>query len=198
MKDYSKTIIYKIVCNTTGEVYYGHTIQTLAQRLTTHLAPSNKCRSKQILERGDYEMIEVEKYPCANKKEACRREGWYMLNNPHVNEKIAGRTMKEWMEVNKERISQQKKDERKENPEKAREMSRINYVKHREIRCVKQREWRNNNIDVVRAKDAVRNAKPERRQASNENKNKCREWRRTWGGSSWHNGLNQIAIDLFD
>lgn len=119
MKDYSKTIMYKIVCNITGEVYYGHTVKTLAQRLSTHKAQSNRCTSKEIIDRGDWEMIEVEKYPCANKKQAHAREGFWIRNNECVNKCIPGRTAEEyrqtpeyqekiriWKEANKDKMAE--------------------------------------------------------------------------------------------
>jgi len=99
MKDYSKTIIYKIVCNITGEVYYGHTVQGLETRQRIHEAPSNRCTSRQIIDRGDWQMIEIEKYPCANKKEAHVREGWWIKNNECVNKYVAGRTVEEYRQT---------------------------------------------------------------------------------------------------
>ena len=35
---YSKSKIYKIICNITREVYYGATIKTLKQRINKHKA----------------------------------------------------------------------------------------------------------------------------------------------------------------
>ena len=35
-------IIYRIVCNITGEVYYGSTFRTLKRRMQAHHKPTNK------------------------------------------------------------------------------------------------------------------------------------------------------------
>ena len=55
----------------------------------------------------------VEAFPCSSKVELLKREGWYQLNNPCVNKKIAGRTIKEsnkkYYDDNKEKIRNDKK-----------------------------------------------------------------------------------------
>ena len=188
--------MYKIVCNITGDTYYGHTTKTLAHRLSTH--GYDLCTSRHIIDRGDYEAIELEVCHFANVHEARARERWWIKNNQCINKNLPGRTMKEWTNANKERISQKRKEEWKENTAKGKADNRRNYLKHREERCAKQKVWRDENIEVVRAKDIERGATPERKQASNESNNRCRAWARTWGGSSCNRGLNQIAVDLFD
>ena len=79
--------IYAIECLDTGEVYFGSTINTIKQRMTVHCAPSNHCKSKQIIERGNYtvhiledgfedshdllheaERFYIETFPCVNKQ----------------------------------------------------------------------------------------------------------------------------------
>lgn len=70
--------IYKIVCNITGEIYIGSTIQTLALRLATHKHYNNTCTSKQIIERGDYSIELIENYPCNNRDELHARERYYI------------------------------------------------------------------------------------------------------------------------
>lgn len=47
-------LIYKITCNITGEIYIGSTTKTLRNRMAYHVADSNKCRSKQIIERQNF------------------------------------------------------------------------------------------------------------------------------------------------
>ena len=47
MVNYEKGKIYKIVCNTTGEIYIGSTTkQTLAQRLSQHVSQYKRCENK--------------------------------------------------------------------------------------------------------------------------------------------------------
>ena len=117
MKDYSKTIIYKIVCNITSDVYYGHTTLTLARRLTFHKTPSSTCCSKHIIKRGDYRIDLIEDYPCINKKEAIARERWWIENNECINVSIPGRTEKEWRAANREKLVADKKEYYENNKE---------------------------------------------------------------------------------
>jgi len=116
MKDYSKTIMYKIIGS--GMTYYGHTTKTLERRKSLHIAEAKSsrksyCTSKLIIDAGDFEMIEIEKYPCANKKEAHAREGWWITNNGCINKVIPGRTDKEYMraynEANRDHLLAQQK-----------------------------------------------------------------------------------------
>jgi len=46
--------VYEIVCNQTGERYIGSTQLRMCLRKALHKMKTNGCRSKQIIERGDY------------------------------------------------------------------------------------------------------------------------------------------------
>jgi hypothetical protein len=75
--DYSKTIIYKIVCKDLNikDCYVGHTTNWV-KRKSRHKENCNKLNTKIykfIRENGNWEnweMIEVKKYPCNDKREA--------------------------------------------------------------------------------------------------------------------------------
>ena len=60
---YENGKIYKIVCNITGEVYIGSTKNTLEYRLQRHKMDKT-CISRNIINRGDYEMKLIKNYPC--------------------------------------------------------------------------------------------------------------------------------------
>jgi len=53
-------LVYWIHCNITEENYIGSTIQSLKKRLVNHTGKNNKCSSKQIIDRGDYDVIVLE------------------------------------------------------------------------------------------------------------------------------------------
>ena len=111
--DYSKAKMYKLVCNDTGMVYYGSTIQTLKRRLIRHKSNckhDRSCSSKQIIKNDNYEMILIENYPCNSKKEAEAREGFYIRNNECINKNIPGRTEKEWYINNRAKILERCKE----------------------------------------------------------------------------------------
>jgi len=101
---YQQGKIYKIVCNITGEVYYGSTIDTLNRRLTKHKQSRKSCSSRNIIERGDYEMILIKNYPCNNVYELEEEESNYIRNNTCINVVIPNRTQKEYYEDNKKKI----------------------------------------------------------------------------------------------
>ena len=84
--DYSKTIIYKIVCNDLSikESYVGHTTD-MTNRKWGHKSVCNNEKNKGhnlkiykiIRENGGWDnwsMLLVEKFPCKDKFEACKRE----------------------------------------------------------------------------------------------------------------------------
>ena len=84
--DYSKTNIYKIVCNdlTVKDCYVGHTTD-MTKRKYRHKFVCNNEKDKAhnfkiyqiIRENGGWEnwsMVLVEKFPCKDKYEACKRE----------------------------------------------------------------------------------------------------------------------------
>jgi hypothetical protein len=100
------------VCNETGETYYGSTTQTLAKRLATHRtdAKTKPCTSKQIIERGNYDIILCEECPCENKEQLIAIERKWIEGNECVNRNVPGRTPKERYADNKvEKLQYQKK-----------------------------------------------------------------------------------------
>ena len=117
MLDYKNGKIYQIVCYETGEIYIGSTVQDLERRLLCHQAPSNKCNSKQIINRGNYYIELLETYPCNSEYELDRKEGEYQRAIECINRRIAGRTRKEYKEDNKKKIVEQRKEYRKINLE---------------------------------------------------------------------------------
>ena len=106
MPDYSKSKIYKIICNKTGLQYFGSTVQTLAQRLSKHKHISNSSMSSKIIVNGDYNIILVEEYPCENKYEIEKRERFYVETNDCINKQYPTRTREEYYQDNKEQIKQ--------------------------------------------------------------------------------------------
>ena len=91
---YQEGKIYKIVCNITGEVYIGSTIEKyLCDRLGTHKGHKD-CVSRNIINRGDYKIELIKDYPCNSKKELEEEEGKYIRNNTCINIKIPHRTKK--------------------------------------------------------------------------------------------------------
>jgi predicted GIY-YIG superfamily endonuclease len=112
--DYSKTIIYKIVCNDLSieEVYVGHTTSWKQRKSQHKQSIYNKNvkgfvskKSTFIREHGgwdNWDMIEVEKFPCNDKQEALARERyWYEKLHAKLNTNVPNRNMTEYNSTDK-------------------------------------------------------------------------------------------------
>ena len=89
MTNFNNAYIYKI---SNGElVYYGSSADTFEKRRRSHMAPSNECTSKQIID-GElaWSMDVIEMFPCSCVEELEDKEAWYIKNHPCVNEKLPG------------------------------------------------------------------------------------------------------------
>jgi len=105
MPDYQQGKIYKLWSPSKNLVYYGSTIQSLAQRLAKHKNGYKRYNngdnnlyvtSHLVLDCEDYKMELVEEYPCNNKQQLLIKEGEYIKNNDCVNRCVAGRTKIEY------------------------------------------------------------------------------------------------------
>ena len=145
MTDYSKSKIYKIVCNKTGLIYYGSTTNSLKVRLIQHKSRyfnhrgNAKYSCYEILENNDYKIELVEEVSCETKKQLRDREAYYIKNYDCINKVIPGRTRKERDNLPENKLKKKEQDKKywEKNKDKIREKNRINSVKHNKIRS----EW---------------------------------------------------------
>ena len=166
--DFSKCVIYKIVCNDLNmtDIYVGHTtdftkrkyMHKLYCNLTSHKSYNSKVYTT-IRENGgwdEWSMIEIEKYSCIDSNEARARERyWYELlcatlnsNCPFINDE--------------EKIL------------KAREIAKQNYQKNREK--LLQNYQTNREKILQHRKDKTENMKVERQLKYIENVEKHKEY----------------------
>ena len=141
MPDYQLGKIYKIICNITGEVYYGSTtLKYLCNRKSTHIADvkrtdegkrAGKCMSYDIIKRGNWDIVLVEQYPCESKDELHTRESFYIKNNVCIN----------------------KVDPAKWDEEKNKKSNRQSYLRNKEKILQKQKESRDNRTEEEIKKD---------------------------------------------
>jgi hypothetical protein len=180
MPDYSKTIIYKIICKDSNinDYYIGHTTN-LYNRNAKHKSDCNNEKSKSynlkvyqfIRNNGgfeNWEIIKIEDYPCENKLEALKRENYLVKElKSSLNSDIPGRTDKEYREDNKEIIAEKKKEYREQNKEiiaekkkeysennkeKIAKRSKIYYEKNKEEIIQKVKEYSKDNTDIIAEK----------------------------------------------
>jgi len=140
--------IYKLHCNITGEDYYGST-KWYPNRISAHKCSTEKqlfkrqCKSRQILDRGNYTFSVLEELPIEELKP---RERYYFENFPCINQVIPYKT--------REEILQDKRDRSKSEIGK---QDRLKYkTQHRQELSVKERERYNANKDEINKR---RNAK---------------------------------------
>ena len=115
MPNYSKGKIYTIRNkNDPSLIYVGSTIQSLAKRLGEHRRHSRQERNKikypnhqlytKIEDWNDWYIELYENCPCNSKEELCKREGEIIREIGTLNRCIAGRTQKEWIIENTDKI----------------------------------------------------------------------------------------------
>jgi vacuolar-type H+-ATPase subunit I/STV1 len=115
--NYSHTIIYKLCCKdpTIIDIYIGHTTD-FNNRKRLHKTTCNNSNDKKkynfniyqfIRKNGGFEnwdMIQIEAYPCKDRREAETRERYWIENlKSSLNKIIPTRTRKEYYEQNKEK-----------------------------------------------------------------------------------------------
>lgn len=147
--DYSNTVIYKLVHQddiSNQHIYIGSTTN-FKQRKSAHKSNCNQETSKEskqskyvfIRENGGWEkwrMIEIEKYPCDDKREAENRERyWIEFYKCKLNYYIPTRTNKEWRNDNLEYMK---------NYEKSRNIIRKEYNQQRS-----QEYYENNKTNIL-------------------------------------------------
>ena len=137
-------ITYCIVCNITGEKYYGSTVTTLSRRMSSHKC-NKDCSSIAIIERGDYDVYILGEYE--TKQEAKIKEDWYICNKKCINKQRVKVTYDERIErqreyYNKNRVSINNKN--KEHYYKIREKNKLQkkeyYKKNREKILLQKKE----------------------------------------------------------
>ena len=130
--------IYKILNSETDDIYIGSTTQKISKRMTNHKTQAKRGKShllyQKMREIGDDKFyIElVEDYPCDNLEQLNRREGEWIRQIATLNEKVAGRTKKEYANDNRNIKNQKAREYYQENREQELERSRNRYQKHKE------------------------------------------------------------------
>ena len=163
--DYSRTIMYKIVCNdlTIADCYVGHTTDFINRKYNHKIRcdnPNGKKYSLKIYqfirENGgldNWTMIEIEKYPCNDANEARARERyWYETLKATLNmycpfRENENESKKIYRENNREKIREQDRIYRENNKDKIHEYY-INNIENKKI-------YIENNRDKIREKQRL-------------------------------------------
>ena len=162
--NYSKTIIYKIVCNDLNitDVYVGHTTNFI-KRKARHKSDCNNINGKAynykiytiIRDNGGFEnwsMIEIEKFQdCNDINEASARERYYYeLLNAKLNTNCPARNVKEYQEINKDKIKEYKNEYYEKNKEIIRDYKKEYYEQNKENIRDHKKEYYEQNKENIR------------------------------------------------
>ena len=141
--DYSKTIIYKIVCNDLNikDVYIGHTTDFIRRKQTHRKNCSQESSYKYntklysfIRDNGgfnNFQMLMIETFECKNGNEARTRERyWYEELKPNLNSRLPFITKQEYLENHRKQKREYDKKYREINREKILEAKRV-WSKHK-------------------------------------------------------------------
>lgn len=108
MPNYQNGKIYCIRSHQTDKVYVGSTTVLLSARMAKHrwACKTNykNPMSQHIIKYGDAYIELIKLYPCSCRSELEREEGKYIREMNCVNKVIAGRTIAEYYEDNKEKM----------------------------------------------------------------------------------------------
>jgi predicted GIY-YIG superfamily endonuclease len=146
MVNYGETIIYKLCCKNPEikNIYVGHTTN-FRRRKWEHKSDceneNKKCYNFNVYsfirENGSFDnwdMIQIEKYPCENKLQAHQRERYWIENlNANLNCSIPTRSDQEYKKIyydeNRDGLLDKQKKYREQNRDKILEKSKMKKVK---------------------------------------------------------------------
>ena len=156
-RDYKNGKIYVIRNSIDDDIYIGSSCQPFCKRFQKHkdslttYKKDRKLYSKMIELGKEQFYIELyEEYPCDNVEQLRRREGEIIRElKPILNKQVAGRTINEWREDNKEHLQEEKKRYYEENKEKLNEYYKEWYEKNNEEQTQKRKEYRAINREKI-------------------------------------------------
>jgi len=162
--DYSKTIIYKFVCNDLAitDIYVGSTTN-FTKRKGQHKSCVNiNCKKSEykiyqvIRENGGWDnwaMIQIEQYPCNDGNEARNRERyWYEQLNANLNMRAPITDRQEYIEKNADRFKEQRKQFRHDNKERLSEIDKIKYELNKAKIKERMKKYYDLNKDKIKAR----------------------------------------------
>ncbi len=151
MPDYSNGKIYTIRCRTDETlIYVGSTIQPLFKRFYKHkrdkLCSLYQYVNKFNLDWDEWYIELYENYPCKSKEELNRQEGKIIREIATINQRVEGRTRKEYRIENADKIKSIKNNYRIENADKIKERGKTYYIENAE----KFKQYYIENIDKIK------------------------------------------------
>jgi hypothetical protein len=174
MPDYSKAKIYRIFCE--DDEYIGSTTRQLSERMAQHRTgykhKTSKCTSCVLFDKYGVDNCKIElieDFPCERKEQLDRREGELQRERNCINKNIAGRTLKEWYQNNKEQIANQHKEYREENKEHIKDYFKTYHEQNKEKKNAYSNKYYENNKEKIRARQTEYRLKQKLKKESDNN-----------------------------
>jgi len=155
----------KIYCIRNGNdngkiVYVGSTVRPLSERMADHRKAIKRNPTFEIYKLMSaigvmHFYIElIADFPCERREQLFAKEGEYirMHKDTIVNQRVAGRSTKDYYNENKERFSEWQKKYNAENAEAVRERCKKHYVANKASIDAYKHEWYTRNTEAVKAR----------------------------------------------
>ena len=164
MPNYSETKLYELISHDqqgNPVVYRGHTTQPLHKRLSEHhkkykvwLKDNTKAyySSYEVLKHGNARIELVRVIHCNNVMEAKRAEGLFIREAPCVNKYIAGRTLKEWNDEHKDKISEDHKKYYQEHKDEIKAYCKKYHQEHKDEKKAYKKKYREEHKEEFKQK----------------------------------------------
>ena len=163
MPDYSFGKIYTIRCRYDDNlIYVGSTVEKkLCDRMSKHRCDSKRDRFMnyplyQEVNKTNWDnwfMELYEDYPCESKEQLNKREGQIIREIGTLNKQVAGRTLKEYLLENADKIKERKKEYRQENAEKIKGKRKQYYRANSEKIKEKNKQYNCENAEKIKEKN---------------------------------------------
>jgi hypothetical protein len=162
--DYQKCVMYKIVCSDINvtEIYVGHTTDFIRRKQQHKSNCSNKNKNSynskvyQFIRAtggwNNWSMIEIEKHPCNDSREACKRERyWLETLEATLNSNVPSRTAQEYDIDNSHKIRERKKEYRIQNSNKLKEKEKEYRIQNCNQLKEKNKDYYQANVEIIKA-----------------------------------------------
>ena len=154
---YQNSKIYKITDHGYTECYIGSTFDALSNRFAKHRQGYNGykngkkkyCTAYSLFEKYGIDGLKIElmeEFPCQNREQLRKQEGFHIQNNTCVNKLVAGRSLQEsskaYYEKNKETTIEKMHRYSQNHKEKIAEQKKQYYAEHKEEKDKRDAERR--------------------------------------------------------
>jgi hypothetical protein len=163
--DYKGALIYKLVCKDLSitDLYVGHTTSFKDRKRDHKSHCINQC-SRRIYKTmnnnggwDNWEMVEIEKYPCADVNEARARERyWYEFFDAKLNTRCPTFNIernferkKQYAKANKDKVKEYAKTYAEANKDKIKKLRKDWLEENKDKLCEKNKEYREANKDKL-------------------------------------------------